>query len=61
MLGESERQERVWDSGSVHSTELADIDAQLEDLKCSESSSSNAVSMTALVIALSNPPVNASL
>ncbi len=32
MLGQSERLERVWDSGSDHSGELADIDAQLEDL-----------------------------
>jgi site-specific DNA recombinase len=32
MLGQSERQERVWDSGCDHSAELANIDAQLEDL-----------------------------
>jgi site-specific DNA recombinase len=32
MLGESERLERLWDSGSDYSTELADIDAQLVDL-----------------------------
>jgi site-specific DNA recombinase len=32
MLGKSERLERVWDSGSDHSAELAEIDAELEDL-----------------------------
>jgi len=32
LLGESERLERVWDSGSDHSTELAEIDAELVDL-----------------------------
>jgi site-specific DNA recombinase len=32
MLRESERLERVWDSGSDHSVELAEIDATLEDL-----------------------------
>jgi site-specific DNA recombinase len=32
MLGDSERLERVWDSGSDHSAELADIDATLADL-----------------------------
>jgi site-specific DNA recombinase len=32
LLGESERLERVWDSGSDHSAELAEIDATLEDL-----------------------------
>jgi site-specific DNA recombinase len=31
MLGESERLVRDWDSGSDHSTELADIDAELVD------------------------------
>ncbi len=32
MLGESERLERVWDSGSDNSAELAEIDAALSDL-----------------------------
>jgi site-specific DNA recombinase len=32
MLGESERLERERDAGSDHSAELADIDAELEDL-----------------------------
>ena len=32
MLGESERLERVWDSGSDHSAELAEINARLVDL-----------------------------
>ncbi|OBL00876.1 hypothetical protein A5646_20520 [Mycobacterium sp. 1245499.0] len=32
MLGESERLERVWDSGSDHSAELAEVDATLADL-----------------------------
>jgi len=32
MLGESERLERVWDSGSDNSAELAEIDATLSDL-----------------------------
>jgi len=32
MLGDSERLERVWDSGSDHSAELAEIDATLTDL-----------------------------
>lgn len=32
MLGESERFERVWDSGSDHSEELAEIDGTLADL-----------------------------
>ncbi|WP_083063999.1 recombinase family protein [Mycobacterium arosiense] len=32
MLGKSERLERVWDAGSDHSAELAEIDATLEDL-----------------------------
>jgi site-specific DNA recombinase len=32
MLGESERLERVWDSGSDHSAELAEVDATLTDL-----------------------------
>lgn len=32
MLEESERLERVWDSGSDHSTKLAEIDAALTDL-----------------------------
>jgi site-specific DNA recombinase len=32
MLGESERQERVWDSGSDHSTELTEINEMLTDL-----------------------------
>jgi site-specific DNA recombinase len=32
MLGGSERLERVWDSGSDHSAELAEIDATLTDL-----------------------------
>jgi site-specific DNA recombinase len=32
MLGDSERLDRVWDSGSDHSAELAEIDAMLADL-----------------------------
>ncbi|GBG36845.1 recombinase family protein [Mycobacterium montefiorense] len=32
LLGKSERQERVWDMGTDHSVELADIDATLVDL-----------------------------
>ncbi|WP_237168690.1 recombinase family protein [Prescottella equi] len=32
MLGESERKERVWDSGSDHSAELAELDSTLTDL-----------------------------
>lgn len=32
MLGESERLERVWDSGSDNSAELAELDATLADL-----------------------------
>lgn len=32
LLGESERQERVWDSGSDHSAELAEINDTLTDL-----------------------------
>ncbi len=32
VLGDSERLERVWDSGSDHSVELADIDSTLADL-----------------------------
>lgn len=32
MLGESERLERVWDSGLDHSAELAEVDAMLADL-----------------------------
>lgn len=32
LLGTSERRERVWDSGSDHSAELAEIDAELVDL-----------------------------
>ncbi len=32
MLGKSERLERVWDSGSDHSAELAEVDATLSDL-----------------------------
>lgn len=32
ILGESERQERVWDSGSDHSAELAEINAELTDV-----------------------------
>lgn len=32
MLGKSERLERVWDSGSDHSVELAEVDARLIDL-----------------------------
>ncbi|WP_236724598.1 recombinase family protein [Mycobacterium avium] len=32
LLGTSERLERVWDSGSDHSTELAEVDARLTDL-----------------------------
>lgn len=31
LLGDSERLERVWDSGSDHSAELAEIDAELVD------------------------------
>lgn len=32
LLGDSERQERVWDTGSDHSAELAELDAVLADL-----------------------------
>ncbi|AJW42292.1 Phage integrase, site-specific serine recombinase [Rhodococcus sp. B7740] len=32
MLGASERKERVWDSGSDHSAELAELDSTLTDL-----------------------------
>ena len=32
MLGDSERMERTWDSGSDHSAELAELDATLTDL-----------------------------
>ncbi|ORB49409.1 recombinase family protein [Mycobacteroides saopaulense] len=32
LLGNSERQERVWDTGSDHSVELAELDAVLADL-----------------------------
>lgn len=32
MLGESERQERVWDSGTDHSAELAEVNDRLTDL-----------------------------
>lgn len=32
LLGDSERLERVWDSGSDHSEELAEIEAQLSDI-----------------------------
>lgn len=32
LLGESERKEKIWESGSDHSTELAEIDSVLGDL-----------------------------
>lgn len=32
MLGESQRKEQVWDSGSDHSVELAELDSTLTDL-----------------------------
>jgi site-specific DNA recombinase len=32
LLGDSERRERVWDAGSDYTAELAEVDAQLEDL-----------------------------